>query len=80
MEEAARVECYSGSRYGERPLSFLAAHRRYVVKEVEESWRTTAGLHFRVRTDDDEVYELAYDEQADQWHVLAVTKIEKEYP
>ncbi len=80
MEEAAQVECYSGSRYGERPLSFLVADKRYVVKQVEESWRTPSALHFRVRTDDDEVYELAYNEEADQWHVLAVCKTEKEYP
>jgi hypothetical protein len=80
MEEAVEVQCYSGSRYGEQPRSFLVADKRYVVKEVEGTWRTPAALHFRVRTDDDAVYELAYDEDADQWHTLAVSKTEKEYP
>jgi hypothetical protein len=55
------------------------ADKRYVVKEVEESWRTPAALHFRVRTDDGEVYELTYDERADRWHALTDCKREGEY-
>ena len=79
MKQAAEVECYSGSRYGERPLCFLLADKRHVVKEVQESWRTPSVLHYRVRTDDDEVYELTYDERDDQWHVLTVCETEREY-
>lgn len=69
MEKAIQVECYSGSRYGERPLSFTLDDERYVVKVVEESWRTPSALHFRVRTGNGESFELAYYEKADSWSV-----------
>jgi hypothetical protein len=79
MGEGAQVECYSGSRYGERPLRFLFADKRYLVKEVEESWRTPTALHFRVRTVDAESFELTYNERDDQWHILSLARRKKEY-
>jgi hypothetical protein len=69
MHKAVQVECYSGSRYGERPLSFILDDERYVVKAVEKSWRTPSVLHFRVRTEDDQSFELAYREKTDEWHI-----------
>ncbi len=69
MEKAIQVECYSGSRYGERPLSFTLDGEPYIVKVVEKSWRTPSALHFRVRTEDGESFELAYHEKADSWNV-----------
>jgi len=69
MDKASQVECYSGGRYGERPLSFVLDDERYVVRAVERSWRTPSALHFRVRTEDGESFELAYYEKADSWNV-----------
>jgi len=80
MEEAAEVECYSGSRYGERPLRFLRAGQWYEIEEVDASWRTPSALHFRVRTVDDDCYELAYRERVEQWFIVPVSKTEKEHP
>lgn len=73
MDKAMRVECYSGSRYGERPLSFALDDERYVVKRVEKSWRSPSTLHFRVRTEDDESFELVYSEKADLWNIEKVS-------
>lgn len=69
MPEAIHVECYSGSRYGERPISFTLRGDRYVVRTVDNSWRTPSALHFQVRTEDNQLYELVYHEEADAWSV-----------
>jgi len=73
MDKGTQVECYSGSRYGERPLSFTLGDERYIVRVVEKSWRTPSALHFRVRTEDDESFELAYYEKADCWNIEKVS-------
>jgi len=65
----AIVECYAGHRYPERPRTFLWEGGRMVVEKVERSWRTPAGLAFRVRTADDRCFTLTYDEAADAWDV-----------
>ena len=70
MESSIRVECYSGSRYGERPLAFVLHDERHVVRLVEKSWRTPSALHFRVCTTKDQTFELIYDEGADTWQIL----------
>jgi len=72
MDRPIQVECYSGSRYGERPLSFILHDERYLVKVVEKSWRTPSALHFRIRTENDESFELAYDEGVDQWQIVTL--------
>lgn len=78
MDKTIQVECYSGSRYGERPLSFTLGEERHVVKTVEESWRTPSALHFRVQTEDDERFELAYDYRVDQWYTLTLPETKEE--
>jgi hypothetical protein len=78
MEKAIQVECYSGSRYGERPLSFTLDGEPYIVKVVEKSWRTPSALHFRVRTEDGESFELAYDEEVDQWRICKLSHAQEE--
>jgi hypothetical protein len=66
---SALVECYAGYRYPERPCAFLWEGERVAVEEVERSWRTPAGLVFRVRTASGCCFTLAYDEAADRWDV-----------
>lgn len=79
MRKAAQVECYSGTRYGERPLNFTVHDTSYVIKVVEKSWRTPSALHFLVRTEDDEMFELAYEEAADEWRVFSLPKSQEEH-
>ena len=74
-----QVECYSGSRYGERPLRFLRGDQWHVVKEIDASWRTPSAVHFRVRTEGGDRCELTYDERVEQWHVLTIPQVDKEY-
>jgi len=64
------VECYSGSRYAERPVSFGTLGRKHSVKDVIKTWRSPSRLHFHVRTEEDECFELTYDQRTDAWSIL----------
>lgn len=74
------VECYSGHSYAQEPRAFTLRGERHVVAAVERTWRTPSGPHFRVRTQDDARFELAYDEQADRWRVNMIrhSRLDKE--
>jgi len=77
---SAIVECYAGYRYPERPRAFFwepstgldPRGERVEVEEVEHSWRTPAGLAFRVRAADGRRFTLAHDEATDAWDVQPV--------
>jgi hypothetical protein len=63
------VECYSGSRYAERPLAFSWEGTRQEIAAVEAEWRTSAGRCFRVRTREDVRFLLVYNESPDDWQI-----------
>lgn len=68
--EPIEVQTYSGRNYAERPTSFVWRQRLYRVKEVAAEWQEPRRKHFLVRTEEDEVYEVCYDEQHDGWLLL----------
>ena len=65
-DKEIEVECYSGSRYGERPLSFVIDKRKLAVQRIERMWRTPEALHFNVRTKEGR-FHIFYDESKDAW-------------
>ena len=65
--QEVRVECYSGFRYGERPLAISSPGRRWKVERTLHSWRTPTGLHFRLALDDGLIHHLRYDEKGNAW-------------
>ncbi len=65
----ALVECRSGSSYPETPVALTWEGRRREVREILERWRSPQGIHFRVQTEDGQVFELMYEEQADRWQI-----------
>ncbi len=66
-----RVQCYSGYRAEERPLSFQLGERRYRVDCVEDQWYSPAAVYFRVLADDGNRYVLRHDEERDAWSLEA---------
>lgn len=68
-QESSEVTSYSGRSYGERPTSFSWEGVRFTVKKIEREWREPGGVHFRLRTKDDRLFELCYDESNDRWSV-----------
>jgi len=63
------VECYSGGQYAEDPRAITWEGQRLVVIEILGCWRTPSGKRFLVRTDDDRLFTLAYDENEDHWKI-----------
>lgn len=66
------VETYSGSEYPETPLAFHWEGERLMIAEVLASWRTPDGKGFRVRTEDQQVFELFYDENIQNWIIRSI--------
>jgi hypothetical protein len=69
------VSCYSGYRYGERPVSFKLLERTIAVKEILDQWYGEDHLYFKVRADDRKIYLLKYDQGQDQWSLTGITNI-----
>jgi len=68
MERPAKVWCYSGWLYAERPDSFLWEGEVRRVEEVEKAWLEPGERHFLVRSGRG-LFELCYHELADEWSV-----------
>lgn len=82
MSLVLKVECYAGYRADERPLRFTvgAASGRpstFEVKEVLDQWYGEGYRCFKVRADDDNLYILRHDAEADAWTLDAFRKGQK---
>jgi tryptophan 2,3-dioxygenase len=62
-----KVNCYSGQTYAERPKSFIWEGVEYEVEKIEKEWREPQERHFQVRTKDNKLFQLCYNEPQDQW-------------
>jgi hypothetical protein len=69
-EEEIQVQCYSGHTYAERPDSFVFQSTAHKVEKVEKEWREPGERHFQVRTQDNKLFELCYNEQKDEWALV----------
>jgi len=63
----ARVQCYSGGGYADRPVRFTLGGTGQDVREIEGEWLEPGEKHFLVRTEDDRRFELCYNYQNCQW-------------
>jgi hypothetical protein len=72
--EAVRVTCYSGQAYAERPVSFRWQGETHQVAKIEREWREPRERHFLVRTEDERLFELCYQEQQDMWSAVELIK------
>jgi len=66
------VSCYSGYRYGERPVSFKLLEKTFVVKEIIDRWYGEDYLYFKIRAEDQRVYLLKYDLGQDRWSLTGM--------
>jgi hypothetical protein len=64
-----RVECRSDHEYIGRPLAFYWQDVRLEVTQVLAESRTPQGFVFRVQATNNELFELVYDRNTDQWSV-----------
>ncbi len=70
--EPTSVTCYSGSTYADRPASITWDRTELGVRAVEGAWHEPGEKHFRVRTEDERLFELCYHEDGDWWSAMEV--------
>ncbi len=64
-----KVEAHSGYTYGERPIALHWEGERMIVAAVVSRWRDPSGIGYRVRTEDDRIFDLYYDETSGEWSI-----------
>jgi hypothetical protein len=64
-----KVQCYSGARANEKPVSFILGEKQFVINDIVDRWYGPDYLYFKVRADDGNSYILRYDERHDQWEL-----------
>ncbi len=69
------VECLSSASYPGAPTALTREGKRHLVAQVIARSHTPQGFAFRVRTTDDQVFDLFYDEAAQTWQI---TPLEEE--
>ncbi len=65
-----QVECRSDWAYAQRPTAFTWEGERKKIREIIAERRTPEKKHFWVITNEDEQFELIYQETLDQWTIL----------
>jgi len=74
IAEPVQVNCYSGHVYPERPVSFRWQGDIYKVAKIEREWLEPRERHFLVRTEEERLFELCYQEQEDTWSAVELIK------
>ncbi len=69
-----KVNCYSGYTYAERPESFLWQDVEYEVEEIEKEWLEPGERYFQVRTRDNKLFRLYYNETDKQWSLIELVR------
>jgi hypothetical protein len=62
-----KVECYSGYKADEKPISFILNGKKYMVEKIIDQWRSPEFEYFKVQADDDMAYLLRNDERNGEW-------------
>ena len=69
-----KVNCYSGHTYAERPQSFQWEGREYEVEEIERAWQEPGERYFQVRTRDNKLFRLCYNEIQKRWSLIELVR------
>jgi hypothetical protein len=64
-----RVGAYSSFAYAVAPRTFEWAGETQQVVTITKQWRTPGQIHFYVRGENDEFFELIYEEAGDRWTI-----------
>ena len=68
------VRCYSGHIYAEEPRSFEWRGVDYEVVAIERAWRAPGERHFLVKTGDNKLFQLCYNETEECWSLTEVVR------
>ncbi|HEY92407.1 MAG TPA: hypothetical protein G4O17_01495 [Dehalococcoidia bacterium] len=69
-----KVNCYSGNTYAERSESFLWQGIKYELVEIEKAWLEPGERHFQVRTRDNKLFQLCYNDTEKHWSLTELLR------
>ncbi len=69
-----QVECYSGFKADERPMSFHLGERKLDVEEILDRWYGQEHDYFKLRADDGNTYILRHVRLEDQWEITMFSR------
>lgn len=64
-----RVNCYSGYKADEKPVSFMLGEKKLRIEKVIGQWRSPDFERFKVRADDGKVYLIRKDNIKGDWEL-----------
>ena len=70
--QSDHVECHSGYTYADHPIALISKGQKRQIVEILAQWKIPGARCFRVRVDDESVFELCYDEMRDEWQIVNV--------
>ena len=70
MTAGVKVECYSGYKANQRPLTFSLGKKNMKVKAIMDQWYGPDHSYFKVLAEDANIYILRYSEIDDQWQLV----------
>ena len=73
-----QVQCYSGRKDEERPISFQLNEREYLVEEVVDQWYGPEHVFFKLRASDGNMYILRHQtsEPGGGWELVSFRQTE----
>ena len=73
-DSSLKVSCYSGHTYAQSPRSFEWEGVTYEVDETEKVWQEPGEKHFQVRTSENKLFKLCYNETQKQWSITELVR------
>ena len=70
-EQIVHVDCYSGYKADERPMSVRLNDGAGEIVEIEDRWYSPGATYFRVLTESGDRYVLRRDDAQDAWSLTA---------
>lgn len=70
-----KVECYSGYKADERPVSFIFGVKKLVVEKIIDQWRNPDADYFKVLAHDGKGYLLMHNNIKDTWILQKVFEL-----
>lgn len=64
-----RVECFVGHRGDKTPLRFFINGKAVEIEEVIDRWLAPDHRYFKVRSGENDIYILRYDELEQRWEL-----------
>ena len=68
------VKCYSGHTCAEEPRSFEWEGVGYEVVAIERAWQEPGERHFLVKTGDNKLCQLCYNEAEGRWSLIGARR------